>query len=133
MGWCKGMTNKEEEEYFYKVQETYLATGEKEAWHQMFFIIQKCIKSAILKCLKRTQVKRDDLDDLVMDATLRLMQRYLRPQKHIVTHLLTSARFEALNVLYNPKQKFNDSVQRFSDEKTNDIDIEGDLEYGNDY
>ena len=101
------MTKKEqlklEEEEFYKTQDEYLRTGSKLAWDKMWFQMNKAIGAALKKRL--TGIKRNDVDELTMDATIQVMNRYKKPNGYKVQNLLCCAHWAALGVLCNEKQK----------------------------
>ncbi|CAJ0610707.1 unnamed protein product [Cylicocyclus nassatus] len=94
---------KEKELEFYRVQDHWLEHKDKESWDQMWMFVQRAVEAAIKQ--KLHGVVRRDVDDLVMTATVNIMARYKRPQGYKIEYLLTTARFGAIGVLYNSKQK----------------------------
>lgn len=94
---------KEQEELFYKLQDKYNETKDKECWDKMFFMVHRAINASIKQKLKG--VRRNDVDDLTMDATIKVMSRYQKPQGYNITNLLCAAHFAALDILYNKKQQ----------------------------
>lgn len=97
---------------FYRDQKEYNQTKSKQAWDRMFHHIHFAVYTAMkarMRSLSRKGVIRDDLDDLVMDATVNIMERYTKPKGYEIKYLLTTADYAALGALHNPKQKFFDS------------------------
>lgn len=99
--------NKMKELDFYHQQNIYNKTQSKESLDKMFFYVKDAVESSIKK--KLNGVKRKDVDDLVMDATLYVMQRYDKNPKYHIDYLLTAAHFASLYILYNKKQKMLDN------------------------
>lgn len=101
---------KTDEYYFYYVQRMYNSSTDpkekKKYWDQMFYMMLRAITAAIKK--KLVNVKRDDIDELALDATCQVMNRYLKPEGYEVQYLLACAHWSAIGVLYNGKQKFKD-------------------------
>ena len=95
----------------------------------MFFILHNAILAAIKKCL--IGVKRNDVEDLAMDATIQVMKRYKKHAYYEIKYLLTSARFAAIGILYNKKQMFYDSITSLED--WNRIQLEKEEESTNNY
>lgn len=98
--------NKMKESDFYHQQNIYNKTKSKEAWDKMYFYINDAVESSIKK--KLNGVKRKDVDDLVVDATLYIMKRYDKNPSYHIDYLLTAAHYASLYVLYNKKQKMLD-------------------------
>lgn len=98
--------NKMKESDFYHQQNIYNKTKSKEAWDKMYFYINDAVESSIKK--KLNGVKRKDVDDLVVDATLYIMKRYDKNPLYHIDYLLTAAHYASLYVLYNKKQKMLD-------------------------
>lgn len=98
--------NKMKESDFYHQQKIYNKTKSKEAWDKMYFYINDAVESSIKK--KLNGVKRKDVDDLVVDATLYIMKRYAKNPSYHIDYLLTAAHYASLYVLYNKKQKMLD-------------------------
>ena len=98
--------NKMKESDFYHQQKIYNKTKSKEAWDKMYFYINDAVESSIKK--KLNGVKRKDVDDLVVDATLYIMKRYDKNPSYHIDYLLTAAHYASLYVLYNKKQKMLD-------------------------
>lgn len=97
---------------FYRDQKEWLSNRNKQAWDRMFHHIHFAVYTAMkarMRTLSRKGVVRDDLDDLVMDATANIMERYTKPKGYEIRYLLTTADYAALGALHNPKQKFWDS------------------------
>ena len=91
---------------FYHQQNIYNKTKSKEAWDKMYFYINDAVESSIKK--KLNGVKRKDVDDLVVDATLYIMKRYAKNPAYHIDYLLTAAHYASLYILYNKKQKMLD-------------------------
>ena len=94
---------KEIENRFYILQKQYYSLKDnkdeqKKVWDQMFFILHNAILAAVKKCL--IGVKRNDVEDLAMDATIQVMTRYKKHAYYEIKYLLTSARFAAIGILY---------------------------------
>ena len=98
--------NKMKESDFYHQQNIYNKTKSKEAWDKMYFYINDAVESSIKK--KLNGVKRKDVDDLVVDATLYIMKRYAKNPSYHIDYLLTAAHYASLYILYNKKQKMLD-------------------------
>lgn len=98
--------NKMKESDFYHQQKIYNKTKSKEAWDKMYFYINDAVESSIKK--KLNGVKRKDVDDLVVDATLYIMKRYDKNPSYHIDYLLTAAHYASLYILYNKKQKMLD-------------------------
>lgn len=98
--------NKMKESDFYHQQNIYNKTKSKEAWDKMYFYINDAVESSIKK--KLNGVKRKDVDDLVIDATLYIMKRYAKNPSYHIDYLLTAAHYASLYILYNKKQKMLD-------------------------
>ena len=98
--------NKMKETDFYHQQKIYNKTKSKEAWDKMYFYINDAVESSIKK--KLNGVKRKDVDDLVVDATLYIMKRYDKNPSYHIDYLLTAAHYASLYILYNKKQKMLD-------------------------
>ena len=98
--------NKMKETDFYHQQNIYNKTKSKEAWDKMYFYINDAVESSIKK--KLNGVKRKDVDDLVVDATLYIMKRYAKNPSYHIDYLLTAAHYASLYILYNKKQKMLD-------------------------
>ena len=98
--------NKMKESDFYHQQNIYNKTKSKEAWDKMYFYINDAVESSIKK--KLNGVKRKDVDDLVVDATLYIMKRYDKNPSYHIDYLLTAAHYASLYILYNKKQKMLD-------------------------
>lgn len=98
--------NKMKETDFYHQQNIYNKTKSKEAWDKMYFYINDAVESSIKK--KLNGVKRKDVDDLVVDATLYIMKRYDKNPSYHIDYLLTAAHYASLYILYNKKQKMLD-------------------------
>ena len=98
--------NKMKETDFYHQQNIYNKTKSKEAWDKMYFYINDAVESSIKK--KLNGVKRKDVDDLVVDATLYIMKRYDKNPTYHIDYLLTAAHYASLYILYNKKQKMLD-------------------------
>ena len=101
---------------FYYTQNLYLnSTDEKikkESFEKMFFMVHFAVEVALkkrLRPLSRQGVIRHDFDDLAMDATINVMNRYKKPKGYKVLYLLTTADYAALGILHNPRQKFWDN------------------------
>ena len=125
---------KEIENRFYVLQKQYYSLKDnkdeqKKVWDQMFFILHNAILAAIKKCL--IGVKRNDVEDLAMDATIQVMTRYKKHAYYEIKYLLTSARFAAIGILYNKKQMFYDSITSLED--WNRIQLEKEEESTNNY
>ena len=98
--------NKMKETDFYHQQNIYNKTKSKEAWDKMYFYINDAVESSIKK--KLNGVKRKDVDDLVVDATLYIMKRYDKNPTYHIDYLLTAAHYASLYILYNKRQKMLD-------------------------
>ena len=98
--------NKMKESDFYHQQNIYNKTKSKEALDKMYFYINDAVESSIKK--KLNGVKRKDVDDLVVDATLYIMKRYAKNPSYHIDYLLTAAHYASLYILYNKKQKMLD-------------------------
>lgn len=98
--------NKMKETDFYHQQSIYNKTKSKDAWDKMYFYINDAVESSIKK--KLNGVKRKDVDDLVVDATLYIMKRYDKNPAYHIDYLLTAAHYASLYILYNKKQKMLD-------------------------
>ena len=98
--------NKMKESDFYHQQNIYNKTKSKEAWDKMYFYINDAVESSIKK--KLNGVKRKDVDDLVVDATLYIMKRYDKNPTYHIDYLLTAAHYASLYILYNKRQKMLD-------------------------
>lgn len=112
----KKLSSKEQKQLeaeFYEAQDSYLKDGNKAAWDKMFFIMHNAIIFALKKQL--LNVKRTDIDDLALDATCQVMYRYKKPEGYKVDYLLTVARFAAMGVLHNDRQKFHDSTLSYEE------------------
>lgn len=125
---------KEIENRFYILQKQYYSLKDnkdeqKKVWDQMFFILHNAILAAIKKCL--IGVKRNDVEDLAMDATIQVMNRYKKHAYYEIRYLLASARFAAIGILYNKKQMFYDSITSLED--WNRIQLEKEEESTNNY
>lgn len=111
---------------FYSIQNLYLTTDseevKKKCFDGMFMMVRFAVETAIklrLGKLATMGVKRNDLYDLIMNATLKIMSRYKKPNGYRIEYLLTTADYAALGVLHNKRQQFWDSQ----------ISYEGWLEY----
>ena len=104
---------KQSEAEFYEAQDSYLKDGNKKAWDKMFIIINNAIISALKKQL--FNIKRTDINDLALDAACQVMSRYEKPEGYKVKYLLTVARFAAMGVLHNGRQKFHDSILSYEE------------------
>ena len=98
--------NKMKESDFYHQQNIYNKTKSKEALDKMYFYINDAVESSIKK--KLNGVKRKDVEDLVVDATLYIMKRYAKNPAYHIDYLLTAAHYASLYILYNKKQKMLD-------------------------
>lgn len=88
---------------FQSFQEDWHKTKSKEAWDKMFMSVAFASETAIKKLLKT--VYRDDYKDLALDAAIIIMNRYVKDENYKIDHLPTVARWAAISVLYNDKQK----------------------------
>lgn len=107
------MTLKEKEQEFYKVQENWNLYHRKEDSDKLFFYIYDAVSAAIKQ--KLIGITRNDVDDLIMNATLTVFARYKKDKPYYLSHLLTGAHYAALGVLYNDKQKFDDGLLALDD------------------
>lgn len=100
---------KELEKKFYVLQDKYNETKSRSAWNEMYLIVLRAVTAAIKQKLVGLP-KRNDIDELSLDATNRIMNRYLKPEGYHVQYLLATARFAAVGVLYDKKLQFNDQL-----------------------
>lgn len=103
---------KQKENEFYSLQDTYKTTDDpsikKQCWDKMFLLMLDAVTAAIKTKLR--DVMRTDIDELALDATCQVMNRYINIENYTVQYLLATARFAAIGVLYNEKQKFYDRL-----------------------
>lgn len=103
---------KQKENEFYSLQDTYRTTDspsiKKQCWDRMFVLMLHAVTAAIKSKLKG--VLRNDIEDLALEATCQVMNRYTTIENYAVQYLLATARFAAIGVLYNEKQQFYDKM-----------------------
>lgn len=103
-----------QEMHYYKIQNLYnTATDEKtktKYFQEMFFMMQFAIENAMKQRLGKLNVSRPDFYDLVMTATINVMQRYRKPDGYYTDSLLSTAYYSVLSVLHNERQKWNDKM-----------------------
>ena len=114
-----------EEMRYYKMQNIYNSTTneqiKKKCYDEMFFMMQFAIENAMKKRLGKLHVSRPDFYDLVMTATINVMQRYKKPGGggggggggYYTDSLLSTAYYSVLSVLHNKKQKFYDKCMSY--------------------
>jgi hypothetical protein len=102
---------------FYYTQNTFLNTDDvevkKECYQKMFMAVKFAVENAMKKRfgnLAKKGVVRNDFYDMVLDATMNIMNRYNKPKGYKIYYLLTTADYASLGALHNPKQKFQDSM-----------------------
>lgn len=100
---------------FYRIQNEYLKETDpdkkKKCFDKMFFYVLDAVKAAVktrLGKLARQGVFRNDEYDLVMNATMNIMERYTKPKGYRIKYLLACADYSALGVLHNARQAFWD-------------------------
>ena len=105
---------KQQEMELYKLQDEfyYNGTNKKEIWDKMFFMVLEAVTYAIKK--KLIGIVRNDIDDLALDATCQIMNRYNKSDGYRIKYLLTTANYAAIGVLYNQKQIFLDRTSFIS-------------------
>lgn len=96
------------DEEFQLCQLNWHETKGKSEWDRMFILTHFAVSNSIKKRLKR--IKRDDFDDLCLEATAQIMNRYVKNENYNINYLPCIASYAAIQVLYNDKQKFQDSV-----------------------
>lgn len=94
---------KEKEAEFYKWQDIWFETGDKEAWEQMFLIMMFVIETSIKKRLRG--IRRTDFDDLVMEGTIKAMDKWYVKRHAKLYRLMSQAKWSAIEELYNKKQQ----------------------------
>ena len=94
---------KEKEAEFYKWQDIWFENGSREAWEQMFFIMMFAIETSIKKRLKG--IRRTDLDDLVMEGTIKAMDKWYIRRHEKLNRLMSQAKWSAVEMLYSKKQQ----------------------------
>ena len=106
-----------EEMRYYKIQNIYNSTTneqiKKKCYDEMFFMMQFAIENAMKKRLGNLHISRPDFYDLVMTATINVMQRYKKPGGYFTDSLLSTAYYSVLSVLHNKKQKFYDQCMSY--------------------
>ena len=98
---------------YYKIQSLYNATAEQKYYEEMYLMMQFAIENAMKARLRKLNVSRPDFYDLVMTATINVMQRYRKPGGYYTDSLLSTAYYSVLPVLHNEKQKFYDKCMSY--------------------
>lgn len=104
-------TEAELEAEFQNALASYKATKSKKDWDKMFLLVQNACNAFLGKKLRN--VYRPDFDDIVMEATIKVMQTIknkLTKENFEVRRLINYVSLPAYFTLYNPKRAFEDKL-----------------------
>lgn len=87
---------------FREAQKAYSANGSRDAWQKMFIIINNCCRAI---CLKNNYRQRDNLEDLISNATLICMERIKKKPENLVQKLTSFCYYPCIEELAERKKK----------------------------
>lgn len=104
--------NKELEAAFQQAFKNYKQTGKKEYWDEMFIRVQNACNAKLATQLKG--IYREDFEELVLDATITLMNQLKKKLKEEpdfqIKSLISYVSLPTYYTLYNPKQQMIDKT-----------------------
>lgn len=90
------------QELFLSIQEQYNKSGSKKLlWEQLYPLILDCCKSSVIKINGHNKNFIKNYDEKVEDATLTIMNRYIKNQNYNFNSLVTLCYFAALGASRN--------------------------------
>ncbi len=124
------MNNSNDTQNFLFAQENFLKTKNKKDWDRMFFYVFKACGVQLKKYIEK---KRIFLSGEVfyfrqIDATMAIMQRYLKPEGYKIQFIVTVARNSVFDIMTRKKTREQEEIERLSIPYDANIYYEDDLQ-----
>lgn len=97
---------------FSEAQKEYLECKSANSWQQMFLCCQKMCEITLANYARshKLHFESDIFAEYALEAAIRIMNRFKKPKGYKVDYLRTVCRWSLIDVLYNKKQQFADSI-----------------------
>lgn len=105
--------NKDYINSFIEAQENYLENKDENSWHIMFISCQKMCEITLANYARKNnfRVDKEVFADISSEAAVRIMNRYKKAKGYKIEYLRTICRYSIIDVMYNKRNKFEDSVE----------------------
>ncbi len=116
MAKAKTSVKPETERILYELQESYLKDRNKSDYDKMFILMISYSKSLLLKLLKgKTFLPQDTVEDYAIEASLKMMSEYNKPNYKIDLSFAGLLRLKLLECLWAPKVQRTDKISSLNE------------------
>ena len=91
---------------FKEAQDKWLATSSKDAWDQMFLIINHCCAACLKKFVLKNKIymESEEFNYISLDCCVAIMNRYKKPKGYFITYPATVCKNAVFDYMTRPKR-----------------------------